>query len=135
MSRRPPSDPSAAQAGFTLIEVLVALGVCGLGLAAIAPVVAANAQRVRQSDSRLALAAAGRAVIESLPPRGEMREGAREGDLNGAHWRMSTTAMPGAADAAPASPWIAYRVAVDLTMPDGAASRIETIRLGRRDSR
>ena len=131
--RRPPNSSRAASgdAGFTLIEVLVSLGVCGFVLAAIAPVMGANAMRARQSDGRLALAAAERAALESLPLRVELREGAISGLAGGVSWRMRATALPQDPDADQPSPWIAYRISIDLTTRDGLTGHVETIRLGK----
>ena len=54
-------------AGFTLFEVLVALGVCGFVVAALVPVLRANAFQARSADGRLALVLAERRILESLP--------------------------------------------------------------------
>lgn len=119
-----------ANAGFTLIEVLVALGVCGIVIAAIAPAVGMNALHARQADSRLALVAAQRSVLEILPAREDLRAGATNGTLNGVKWRLQATTIP-PDPKAPPLPWLAFRIVVLLETVDGLTARMDTIRLGK----
>ena len=48
--------------GFTLIEVLVALGLCGVVLGAILPAVALSGSQARKAEARLALDASEPAI-------------------------------------------------------------------------
>ena len=118
------------RAGFTLIEVLVALGVCGIVIAAIAPMVGMNALHARQSDSRLALIAAQRSVLDILPAREDLRAGTVSGSINGVRWRLQATAIP-RDPRAPPYPWLAFRIAINLETADGLTGRVDTVRLGR----
>ena len=130
MSQRQSPD-FRGEAGFTLIEVLVALGVCGIVVAAITPVITANAIRARQSDGRLALVAAERSLLEILPGRDELRAGAVNGVINGVTWRLMAIPLPLDPDATRRSAWTSYRLVVDLATPNGLTGHVETIRLGK----
>jgi prepilin-type N-terminal cleavage/methylation domain-containing protein len=124
--------PGTRRAGFTLLEVLAALGVCGIAVAALAPVFTANAWRARSADSRLALVDVARQTLELLPDRKEMDEGSIEGETGGVKWTMRTLALPDDGDDPERKiPWRAFRVIVDLAAPNGATAHVETVRLGR----
>ena len=135
MSRSPDQALRASDAGFTLVEVLVSLGVVGAVVAALVQAVAGNALRARQVDSRVALIAAERSLMEALPARGELREGSSRGRVNGVDWRMRIIALPPPPmDEQRPLAWTAFRINVDFETPDGLTSRVETIRLGRTPS-
>jgi prepilin-type N-terminal cleavage/methylation domain-containing protein len=117
--------------GFTLLEVLVALGVCGIFIATLAPVISTNRLRAGSADSRLAIVAAGHQLLERLPARDEMATGATSGTLGGLKWRIQATPAPVDTEPDHDIPWTAYRVSIDIVAPNGTTRRIETVRLGR----
>jgi prepilin-type N-terminal cleavage/methylation domain-containing protein len=129
---RKKASNDAAAAGFTLLETLVALALAGFLIAALAPVYAANTLRARGADSRLALVAAGRHILEILPGRDDMDAGSRSGSIDGVDWRLRAEALPDAGDPERPIPWVAYAVEIDLVAPNGYQSHISTTRLGRR---
>ena len=134
MSRAPPDRlPRVASrnGGFTLFEVLVALGVCGVMVASFVPVVRANVAQARSADGRLALVMAERSVLEAMPARGELEEGVVNGKIDGVAFRMTIRALPVDVDPEHPIPWQPYRIDVNLQAPDGRAGQFSTIRLGR----
>jgi prepilin-type N-terminal cleavage/methylation domain-containing protein len=123
---------ASSTAGFTLLEVLVALAACGAIIAAIAPAFSANARNARLAESRIALAAAERSLLDILPARDKLTDGVARGVINGVDWRMRVTSLPHEVEEGQAPvPWIAYSIVVDFSTRDGMTSRIETVRLGR----
>ena len=118
-------------AGFTLFEVLVALGVCGFVIAALVPVLRANALQARSADGRLALVLAERRILESLPARDEMREGVTNGRIDDVSFRIEARALPDDSDPERPLPWQAFRLVIDLEAADGRTSRVSTTRLGK----
>ena len=70
-------------AGFTLIEVLVALAVLAVSLTAIGSLVATNIRATRALDQRLALAATARAILTGLPDREEFAVSNSSGEIAG----------------------------------------------------
>jgi general secretion pathway protein I len=120
------------EAGFTLIEVLVALAVVAVSLAAIGSLVATNARSTRALDQRLALVEATRAVLTGLPDRERIVPGDVSGEYNYHRWQVDT--QPFAADFIDprrATPWTPQAIVVRVRSPGGQVLRIDTIRLRR----
>jgi general secretion pathway protein I len=122
--------PRSGEAGFTLIEALVALGVVAVSLTAIGSVLATSIRATRALGERLALAETARTVLNDLPDRSEIVSGRLSGQ-SGAH-RWQGDVRPFAADfvdpTLPA-PWTPQIVAVSVRSPGGRVLRIDTIRL------
>lgn len=133
---RSPDAPArrTANAGFTLIEVLVALALCGFVIAAMAPVFGNNLMQARRADERLALAAAQRNLLEILPGREELRTGTISGNLDAIRWTIDAAEVS-VGDPAPGERWIPYRISALLVSPGGLTARFETLRLGRAPTR
>ncbi len=119
-----------SRAGFTIIEVLVALAVMATSLAAIASVAMANARASRSLDQRVALLQTARAVETGIPPRRNLALGQIDGEIAGHHWRMDI--RPLTVDSVPAgSSWIPRNIVINVRSPSGATITIETVRLAR----
>jgi general secretion pathway protein I len=119
--------------GFTLLEVLVALAVVAVSLAAIGSLVAATVRGSRSIEEHLALIATARAVIVGMPNRNTLSVGSLGGELNGHRWRIDVAPLrTDAADARPPTPWMPYTVAIEVRSPTGSMLRLNTVRLRRR---
>lgn len=136
MSRSTQSDRRRpnAQAGFTLIEVLVALAVVAVALPAIGSVIATNVRGIRSTDHRLALAGVMQTLIASLPNRDALKPGTQTGELAGHRWRVDVSPLS-AGVVAPASDWTPMAVTVRVQTIEGAAIQMTTVRLVRRGGR
>jgi len=122
-----------ALAGFTLIEVLVALAIVGISLAAIGSVVGTTARGVRVLQQHVALVNAARAIEAGLPDRAELVAGSFSGEWSGNRWRATVTPfLKGSVDDRRRSLWVPQAVAITVTSPSGATLRIDTVRLHRR---
>jgi general secretion pathway protein I len=120
-------------AGFTLIEVLVALSVVAISLSAIGLVVAGNVRGVRALNVNFALFETARAVMTGLPDRNDLALGNFSGELAGHRWRVDV--LPFTSDnpeADAASPWLPQTVVVRVQSPAGKIMQIDTVRLRRR---
>jgi len=120
-------------AGFTLIEVLVALSIMAIMLAAIGSVMAMNVRGTRALDQRLALIETARAVETGLPSRAELVLGSLSGERAGHRWRVDVLpfGVPNV-DPQPATLWIPARVVIRVQGPSGSVLQVETVRLRRR---
>jgi general secretion pathway protein I len=119
-------------AGFTLIEVLVALAVVAVSLTAIGSLVATNASGTRALDQRLALVETARAILTGLPDRDQIVRGSLSGEYNHHHWQADT--VPFAADFIDPNrpaPWTPEAIVVRVKSPSGQMLRIDTVRLRR----
>jgi general secretion pathway protein I len=128
------TDPKCRRnaAGFTLIEVLVALAVVAVSLTAIGALVATNARGTRALDQRLALVETTRAILTGLPDREQIAPGSVSGEYNYHRWQVDT--LPFAADFIDPNrptPWTPETIVVRVRSPGGQVLRIDTVRLRR----
>jgi general secretion pathway protein I len=127
LSRRSCSDA----AGFTLIEVLVALAIVAAVLSSIGAVIATSVKGTRSIDQRLALTGAAETLLAELPARNLLKPGRQSGELAGHRWRIDVSPMnTPVADDAPQNPrFVPLAVTLRLQAPDGPAIQLTTVRL------
>ena len=130
--RRLPTD--RCDAGFTIIEVLIALAIVAVSIVAIGSVMSTNARGVRALESRVALMQTAQTVLATeVPPRKELRPGVRTGQLHDFRWQIDIGPVGGDwivdnADVA----WMPELVKVRVRAASGAAVELETVRLMQR---
>ena len=124
---------SGACAGFTLIEVVVALAVVAITLTAIGAVATTSARGTRSLEQHLALVETTRIVAATLPKDSEAALDGLSGEILGHRWRISLAPFVGSGiNQIPDSPWIPLTVVVRVRSPSGAVYGFETVRLQRR---
>ncbi|MFG1479815.1 prepilin-type N-terminal cleavage/methylation domain-containing protein [Xanthobacter sp. V4C-4] len=119
---------AARQAGFTLVEVLVAVAVTAAALAAIGLVVASNARATRALERRAALLETARAVEAGLPPRRQLKEGRTDGAIGGHAWRVDVRPLD-MGEVPSDVKFVPHHVLIRVRGPDGAMVELETVRL------
>ena len=127
----PPTDGN--DAGFTIIEVLIALALVAVSILAIGSVMSTNVRGVRLLEQHVTLMQTARSVMATnIPPRAELGLGTLSGQVNDHQWKIDigplgeNWAVPGA-DAA----WIPALVRIQVRSPSGAVSDLKTVRLMR----
>ncbi len=121
---------SSGRAGFTLIEVLVALAVLAASLAAIGSLVAVSMRGTRSIERRLAFRETLRAIVTTLADRHDLVPGSATGSTAGYGWRMDVAPFASPlVDPQAATPWEPQAVTITVRSPSGQLIRIETIRL------
>jgi len=119
--------------GFTLIEVLVALAVIAISLAAIGSLIAASVRGARLLDQRLALVEIARAVETGLPDRGDLKIGRLTGEVSGHRWRVDVLPfIANNVDPRLPTPWVPQAVVIRVQSPEGSILQMNTVRLRRR---
>jgi general secretion pathway protein I len=125
----PPTD--RRDAGFTIIEVLIALAIVAVGIVAIGSVMATNVRGVRSLEQHVALMQATRTVMAAgIPARAKLGPGVLSGQTDDYRWTIEVGplggdwAVPGA-DVA----WVPELVRIRVRSPSGATSDIRTVRL------
>ena len=125
----PPTD--RGDAGFTIIEVLIALAIVAVGIVAIGSVMATNVRGVRSLEQHVALMQATRTVMAAgIPARAQLGPGTLSGQTDDYRWTLEVGplggdwAVPGADIA-----WIPELVRIRVRSPSGAVSDIRTVRL------
>ena len=120
------------EAGFTLVEALVALAVVAVSLAAIGSLVATNIHATRALEQRATLVETTRAILTGMPDREHLVSGNLTGEVDGHRWRLDV--LPFAAnfiDPRRATPWVPQTIVVRVQSPTGQVLRIDTVRLRR----
>ena len=131
MRRDARSKTNGRDAGFTILEVLVAIAVVAICLTAIGALTGTTTRGVRSLEQHVDLVETARTLAASLPPRDRLAPGQVTGELYGRRWRMNVTSLPENA-ALPDSPWVPDTISIRVQSPSGAALDIETIRLQRK---
>jgi general secretion pathway protein I len=123
-------------AGFTVIEVLVALALVAVVIVAIGSLMATNVRGVRSFERHVALMQATRAAMTTaIPPRNALQPGTLSGQADGYRWTVDVSPL-GGGWAVPNSEvaWVPELVRVRVSSPGGATSDIRTVRLVKRAS-
>jgi general secretion pathway protein I len=122
---------SRSEAGFTILEVLVALAIVAVAVVAIGAVMSTNARGVRALESHVALMQTAQTVLATqVPQRKDLRPGVLSGELHDFRWQIDVGPVGGDwivdnADVA----WIPELVKVRVRAASGAAVELETVRL------
>lgn len=134
MSRSTPSERSRAVAGFTLIEVLVALSVVAVSLTSIGALIATTVRGTRSLDLHLTQVETARAIGTALPDRDQLNFGSLSGEAAGHRWRIDVLPFVAAnVDPRLPTPWIPQTVVLRVQSPTGPIMQINTVRLRRRE--
>ena len=119
------------EAGFTIIETLVALAVVTAVLAGIGTLIATSARGTSALERHVELTETARAIASALPGSGKL-VGDISGELAGHRWRVDV--LPFAADDVNPelpSPWVPQTVVITVRSPNGGTFQVTTIRLRR----
>jgi general secretion pathway protein I len=132
LSRRRCAAARRGVAGFTLIEVLIALAIVSASLAAIGSLMATTVRAMRTIDQRFALVETARAVETGLPDRGQLAA-SMTGDLAGHRWAVDVAPFAASfIDPKLPTPWVPQTVVIRVRSPGGAVLQVNTVRLRRR---
>ena len=125
------SSTDRPDAGFTILEVLIALAIVAVSIVAIGSVMSTNARGVRVLENHVALLQTAQTVLATaIPPRKELAPGVLSGQLRDFRWQVDIGPVGGdwlveGADVA----WIPELVKIRVRSPSGATVDLETVRL------
>ena len=125
----PPIDGRSA--GFTILEVLIALAVIAVSIVAIGSVMSTNVRGVRTLEQHVTLMQAVRTIAApEVPSREKIGFGTWSGRTSDHQWRIDVSPM-GEEWAATGSDvaWIPALVRVQVRSPSGAVTDLRTVRL------
>jgi general secretion pathway protein I len=129
--REIPPVTDVRDAGFTIIEVLIALAVLATSIVAIGSVMSTNIRGVRLLEQHVTLAQTVRSVMTAeIPTRSKLSFGVLSGQVNDHKWKIDIGPMDqdwavSGADVA----WIPALVRIQVRSPSGAVSDLRTVRL------
>jgi len=129
---RPSPSASGRQAGFTLIEALVALSIVAFALGSIGALMATSVRGSRALEERLLRQQEARALLTRLPERDELAAGQIAGRTGRHAWRIEVSPLVGG-NTAEAQVWQPLQMTLTIRSSTGAAMNVSTIRLQHRD--
>ena len=130
MSRVPPGNRRKATAGFSLIEVVVALAVLATMVAAVGALITTAVRGTRSLEQRLALIETARAIETGLPSRRELLLTDMSGTFGDHRWRIDALPFNDGMAGLPLSKlWVAQQLVIEVRSPSGASVRVRTVRL------
>jgi general secretion pathway protein I len=133
LSRAVRPEYASSVSGFTIIEVLIALAVIAVCLAAIGTVVGVTSRSVRALEQRVVLVEVARSVAASLPPHSARAIVPGTGEVLGHRWQIDLGPWAGGdVVEQPSSPWIPQAVTIRVRSPSGAVLALQTVRLQRK---
>jgi general secretion pathway protein I len=122
--------PPRGDAGFTLIEVLVAVAVLAVVLGAIGAVVGNTVRAIRSVDRRLPLLETAQSLIAALPARDALQPGTQTGTSGEYRWRIDAVLLNrNVPDDAKAAKWMPLAITVRVQGSEGPPLRLDTVRL------
>lgn len=128
--------PEATSAGFTLIEVLVALSIVATALSSIGALIATSVRGTRSMEEHFIRLETARGIVTALPDRDQLAPGVLAGETSGHPWRLEVSPFVASNFAIrPGSPWSLQRIAVTVRSPSGGSIQVNTVRLHRRDAK
>jgi len=117
-------------AGFTLIEVLVAIAVLAVVLGAIGAVVGNTVRAIRSVDRRLPLLETAQSLIASLPTREALKAGTQTGTSGEFRWRIDAVLLNrNVPEDTKAAKWMPLAITVRVQGSEGPPVRLDTVRL------
>ena len=117
-----------------LIEVLVALAVVAVALAAIGSLIASTVRGARSLDTNLMLVETARSVTTALPDRNIFKPGNFSGEMAAHQWRVDVLPFNFTnIDPRVPTPWVPLTVIVRIRSPNGPVLQVSTVRLRRRE--
>ena len=125
------SPTDGRTAGFTILEVLIALAVVAVSIVAIGSVMSTNARAVRTMEQHVMLMQATRSVMAAdVPSRAEIGFGTWSGRTEGHQWKIEVGPMgDGGNSVNEGAAWIPALVRVQVRSPTGAVMDVRTVRL------
>ena len=131
MSHAARASTDRSEAGFTILEVLIALAVVAIAIVAIGYVMSTNARGVRALENHVALVQTAQTVLATaIPPRKDLVPGSLAGQIRDYRWQVDVGPVGGGwiVDNADVT-WVPELVKIRVRSPSGAVIDLETVRL------
>lgn len=129
--------PGRGHDGFTLLEVMVAMTIVGLGVVTLLQIFSVGLRLGTRSNTQTEASAQSARIMDELLARPILRDGSESGKLaQGGHWRAQIQTLR---DSTPSlnlgSNWELKEVGLELIVADGDRERrleLKTLRLARK---
>ena len=125
-------DGRKGQAGFSLLEALVALALVLAFATVLGPHLSQARRIMNHAEGRVAAQVLLRSLLDAPFDRSGLANTSRKGEANELRWRIAAEPLLVAAPGAPDQPrWLPYRVTASVAWGSDQVITAETIRLGR----
>jgi prepilin-type N-terminal cleavage/methylation domain-containing protein len=125
-------DSGKGQAGFTLLEALVALALVLAFAAVLGPHLSQARRIMDHAEGRVAAQVLLRSLLDAPFDRTGLANASRKGEAGELRWRIVAEPVLAAAPGRPDQPrWLPYRVTASVAWGSDQVITAETIRLGR----
>jgi general secretion pathway protein I len=115
------------EAGFTLIETLIALAILALMLASVGGAIATAVKGTRTIDQRVAIAAASDTLLAEFVAQRSLVPGRQSGEIAGSRWQADIS--PAEGTVAGTGRWARLLITLRMQGQNGQSVRFSTIRL------
>jgi general secretion pathway protein I len=119
-------------AGFTILEVLIALAIVAMSIVAIGSVMSTNSRGVTALENHVALVETAQTLLATeIPPRKELAPGTKAGQLRNHRWQVDVSPVGGDWEAPNDSKvgWTPELVKIHVRSPTGEQLDLSTVRL------
>jgi general secretion pathway protein I len=124
--------------GFTLLEVVVAMAIVGLGVVTLLEIFSSGLQLGARSRDRTEAVAYGRQVMDHFLARRTLAEGTEQGKIGESRWQLQVQPVTPVEGLALGNDWELKDITVEISVPElGRESRVElrTLRLVKKGDR
>lgn len=124
-------DDGKGQAGFTLLEALVALALVLAFAAVLGPHLSQARRIMDHAEGRVAAHVLLRSLLDAPFDRSGLASASLKGEANGLRWSIVAAPVAAAPGAPDKQKWLPYRVRASVVWDADQVVTAETIRLGR----
>jgi prepilin-type N-terminal cleavage/methylation domain-containing protein len=119
--------------GFTLLEIVVAMTIVGLGVVTLLEVFSSGLRLGARSQDRTEVITQGRQVMDQFLARRTLAEGTEQGIIgeNG-RWKLQVQPVRSAEELSLGNDWELKEIALDIIVPESSSERrveLRTLRL------
>jgi prepilin-type N-terminal cleavage/methylation domain-containing protein len=124
---------SGSKKGFTLLEIVVAMTIVGLGVVTLLEVFSSGLRLGARSQDRTEVITQGRQVMDQFLARGTLTEGTEQGTIgeNG-RWKLQVQPVRSTEELNLGNDWELKEIALDIIVPESSSERrveLRTLRL------
>lgn len=127
------SSKSEFQGGFTLLEVVVAMAIVGLGVVTLLDIFSGGMRLQSRISAATEVTARGGQIMDNVFIRASVAEGKEEGFAGPSHpWRLEVTPFVPEAELSASKGWELKEVALEIRYTEGGRERrmeMRTLRL------
>ena len=123
-------DFSSRSAGFTLLEVVVAMTIVGIGVVTLLEIFSMGLRLGSRISAATEAMAYGRQAMDEILLRRKIDEGPQQGALDArVRWKLAIDSVRESADTLSlSSPWELKEMTLDMRVTDGGRDRIVELR-------